>query len=90
MNLRTTKFISTLELLFVVVITSLLTISDSKARIIGLKKTSFNKPTILIGTISTGRGNTLYSRLGDWFIWVCILFLLVIIVITVRHSFSRH
>jgi len=53
----------------------LLTLSDSNGRIIAIEPTdaSLNE-TLLIGELKLGSGKSIYSQLGDWFGWVCIMF----------------
>ena len=44
----------------------LMTLSDSKGRIIAEKRT-LKEPSMLVGDLPTGNGHTLYSRIGDAF-----------------------
>jgi len=61
----------------------LLTSSDNKGRLIGLKKTSFSKPTILIGNVPIEKEHTLYSWMRDWFAWLCIVMILLILIFAI-------
>ena len=50
----------------------MLTLSDNYGRIINMKLTdSGNGTTLLQGALIPGKGNSVYSRLGDWFGWLC-------------------
>ncbi len=60
----------------------LMTLNDSKGRIIAEKRT-IKVPSMLVGDLPTGHGHTLYSRIGDAFaqammvLWVGLLALLI-------------
>ena len=60
----------------------LMTLNDSKGRIIAEKRT-IKGPSMLAGDLPTGRGHTLYSRIGDVFaqamlvLWLGLLALLI-------------
>ena len=50
----------------------LLTLSDSRGRIIDRVSTDVEDGGVLIGDIKVGQGNSLYSKFGNWFGWVCL------------------
>lgn len=61
----------------------LLTLSDSKGRIIKMESTDENtNETLLIGDVSLGTGKSIYSQLGDWFGWSCIIVFALSIITT--------
>ncbi|MDU2063824.1 MAG: nitrilase-related carbon-nitrogen hydrolase [Sporomusaceae bacterium] len=50
----------------------LLTVSDSRGRLLGTASTS-NQGAGLVVQTPLSSGDSLYSRLGDWFAWLCLL-----------------
>lgn len=44
---------------------------DSRGRI--LRATSLFEDATLLGSVQLGEGKTLYSRYGDWFVWLCLV-----------------
>lgn len=52
----------------------LLTLSDSRGRVIAMNATDESpNETLLNGELRGGEGKTIYSELGDWFGWGCII-----------------
>ena len=52
----------------------LLTLSDSNGRIIAMKTTDESpNETLLVGEIKLGQGKSIYSQLGDWMGWSCLV-----------------
>lgn len=52
----------------------LLTLTDSRGRIVGLASTRTNKDqTLLVRAIHIGAGRSAYSIFGDWFAWLCLV-----------------
>lgn len=52
----------------------LLTLTDSRGRIIGMSSTdAAQAETLLTGELQLGEGESVYSKLGDWFGWLCII-----------------
>lgn len=52
----------------------LLTLSDCYGRIVEMKSTdASNEKTLLLGELALGSGKSIYSQLGDWFGWFCIV-----------------
>ena len=49
----------------------LLTLSDSRGRILGEKATVPGQFVSLSGKLNVAREQTFYSRTGDWFAWIC-------------------
>ncbi len=49
----------------------LLTLSDSRGRILGEKATVPGQFVSLSGKVNVVREQTLYSQTGDWFAWIC-------------------
>ena len=50
----------------------LLTLADSKARVVAERPSSEAGMVTLVGDLSVGAGDTLYLRLGNAFAWVCL------------------
>lgn len=48
----------------------ILTLSDSRGRVLAARRTGSADFDILIGTLPLGFGPTCYDRTGDWFAWV--------------------
>ena len=55
-----------------------LTISDDKGRVLAEANTEKGNKAILLGKISPNDSTTIYSRWGDWFGWLSLLFVLII------------
>ncbi|MFL6208535.1 MAG: apolipoprotein N-acyltransferase [Pyrinomonadaceae bacterium] len=65
----------------------LLTISDPKGRIIVEDSSTRLPETLLVGAVQPGPGRTLYSRAGDWFAWLNLLLLtLIMLAASLRSS----
>ena len=69
----------------------LLTLSDSRGRIIAMKSTDANPgETLLLGEVQLGDGKSIYSRLGNWAGWACVLgfaFCLINIMMVARRKY---
>lgn len=64
----------------------LLSFSDSRGRVLDVASTTGKtEDTLLFRKITTGRGQSLYSQFGDWFAWLCIV-ALGILVIVIRNK----
>lgn len=66
-----------------------LTVSDSNGRIIAVKTTSQDAPVYLTGTVLLGSGNTFYARYGNWFAWLNVIMLGVLLGYLCR-EFYKH
>lgn len=66
----------------------MLSFSDSRGRILASAITnSHGNDTLLIREMKTGGGNSLYSRLGDWFAWLCVgMSVLVLLLSCIRRK----
>ena len=58
----------------------LLTLSDSRGRILAEKATVPGEFVSLSGRLSVGYEQTFYTRIGDWFAWICVLSLLALLI----------
>jgi apolipoprotein N-acyltransferase len=52
----------------------ILTLSDSRGRVLAARRTGSPSFDILIGTLPLGSGPTFYDRTGDWFAWMNLAF----------------
>ena len=50
----------------------LLTVSDSRGRIVAERNSSESSEVLLDAELAVGSGGTFYSRTGDWFAWLCL------------------
>jgi apolipoprotein N-acyltransferase len=67
-------------------------IVDPYGRMLKLAITPEGSPVTLIADVHVGAGNTLYSRLGDWPGWLCLVgfvFFVVFMLLTKRASVGR-
>jgi apolipoprotein N-acyltransferase len=62
----------------------LMTISDNRGRILTQEHSSSSGPAMVIGTITLSPERTLYSRWGDWFAWLNLAGLVVLIASRIR------
>lgn len=67
----------------------LLTLSDSRGRIIAMKSTDANPGESLLGEVRLGEGKSVYSRLGNWAGWICVLGLALSGFMALRHKFQH-
>lgn len=67
----------------------LLTVTDERGRVIGEVSSSAHSSISLLSTVSPGRGRTFYAVAGDWFPWVNLLFLLILLVVVSRRLVRR-
>jgi apolipoprotein N-acyltransferase len=66
-----------------------LTTTDDRGRVIG-EATSSNSASIsLLSEVSPGGGSTFYAVTGDWFAWLNLLFLLILVVAVSRRLLRR-
>lgn len=56
-----------------------MSISDPQGQISQIRKSSPDSPTILLGTVSAGKGNTFYAKTGDWLPWLCMFMIAYIL-----------
>jgi len=64
----------------------LLTLSDSRGRILAEKATVPGEFVSLSGRLSVADEQTFYTRTGDWFAWICVLTLLALLISHVMPS----
>ncbi|PYL49916.1 MAG: hypothetical protein DMF32_05495 [Verrucomicrobia bacterium] len=64
----------------------LLTLSDSRGRILAEKATVPGEFVSLSGRLSVADEQTFYTRTGDWFGWICVLTLLALLISHVMPS----
>jgi apolipoprotein N-acyltransferase len=62
----------------------LLTLSDSRGRIIAEAATANGQFVSINGTVPVIAEKTFYSQAGDWFAWLCILLFLALLVLRFR------
>lgn len=68
----------------------LLTLSDSRGRIVAVKATDANPgETLLLGEVQLGDGKSIYSRLGNWAGWACVLGFACSVLLTLRRNLRR-
>ncbi len=58
----------------------LLTLSDSRGRILAEKATLIGKFVSVTGKLSLAREQTFYTQTGDWFAWICVLGLITLLI----------
>jgi apolipoprotein N-acyltransferase len=66
----------------------LLTLSDSRGRIIDQVSTDVEDGGVLIGDIKVGQGNSLYSKFGNWFGWICLGTFIILVAFLSIHKQS--
>lgn len=62
----------------------LLTLSDSRGRILAEKATVPGQFVSLSGTVKVARERTFYTQTGDWFAWLCVSGLVFLIIARVK------
>jgi len=66
-----------------------LTVTDERGRVIGEASSSTHCSISLLSTVSPGRGRTLYAVAGDWFAWVNLLSVLILLITVSRRLVRR-
>ena len=66
-----------------------LTVTDEKGRVLGEAASSRNAATLLLVDVHPGADRTLYARAGNWFAWVNVFFLLILVVAVSRRLARR-
>ncbi len=66
----------------------LMTVSDAQGRIVAEAPSSSAGPAFLIASVSPGSGTTFYGRMGDWFVWLCAIGCIALIVAMVHRQSS--
>lgn len=66
----------------------LLTINDAYGRIIARADSGRDDIVSLIADVTLGRGNTLYTRIGDVFAWVCLAVTALLLALLFRPGFA--
>ena len=68
----------------------LLTLSDSRGKFIAQAATRYHPDAaMLIGEVPFGSGNSLYSKIGDWFVWLGIMFLAIMLTVAMLDSIKQ-
>jgi apolipoprotein N-acyltransferase len=67
----------------------LLTLSDSRSRIIAEKTTLPGQFVSISGKVDIAREETFYTRTGDWFAWLCVSALVILLVWRVCRSIRQ-
>ena len=52
----------------------ILTLSDSRGRVLTQQVTGYTPFDVLVGSVPLGSGPTFYDRTGDWFAWLNLVF----------------
>jgi apolipoprotein N-acyltransferase len=66
-----------------------LTVTDERGRVIGESPSSRSSSISLLRDVKPGGGRTFYARAGDFFAWINLLFLLVLVVAVSRRLVRR-
>ena len=66
-----------------------LTVTDERGRVIEEASSSPHSSVSLPSTVSPGKGRTFYAVTGDWFAWVNLLFVLILLVFVSRRLVRR-
>ena len=66
-----------------------LTVCDDKGRVIGEAASSRNSSISLLSDVRPGAGRTLYALAGNWFAWINLLCLLILVVAVSRRLARR-
>jgi apolipoprotein N-acyltransferase len=64
----------------------LLTISDNRGRILAEKRSDANPFSSIVVVVPVYRTSTIYSRFGDWFAWINLVLLVVLVVYAIRRT----
>ena len=67
----------------------LLTLSDNRGRILAEKATVHGQFVSVSGKVNVVREETFYTRTGDWFAWLCVLGLVVLLISRVSSASRR-
>ncbi len=59
----------------------LLSVTDYRGKIIAIQTTKGASPSLLTAEVTPGPGRTFYSKAGDWFAWLSILLLIVLVAV---------
>ena len=57
-----------------------LTVTDERGQVMGEASSSTHSSISLLSTVSPGKGRTFYAVAGDWFAWMNLLFVLILLV----------
>jgi apolipoprotein N-acyltransferase len=66
-----------------------LTVSDDRGRLIGEAASSRSSSIFLLSDVKPGKGRTVYAIAGDWFAWVNLSFLLILVIAVSRRLVRR-
>jgi apolipoprotein N-acyltransferase len=67
----------------------ILTVTDDRGRVLAERATNSQPFTVLLTQVPVQHESTLYSRLGNWFPWFCLILLLTALVTTVKRGIFR-
>jgi apolipoprotein N-acyltransferase len=66
-----------------------LTVTDDRGRVIGETSSSHTSSISLLSDVRPGGGRTFYAQTGDWFAWLNLFFLLILLVAVSRRLVQR-
>jgi apolipoprotein N-acyltransferase len=66
-----------------------LTTTDDRGRVIGEASSSSSASISLLSDVNPGGGSTFYAVTGDWFAWLNLVFLLVLVAAVSRRLLRR-
>jgi apolipoprotein N-acyltransferase len=67
----------------------ILTLTDDRGRVLSEQDTSSAPFVTILGNIPVRHDDTLYSRFGDWFAWLCVLLLILILISAARQTAGK-
>ncbi|MGH7870359.1 MAG: nitrilase-related carbon-nitrogen hydrolase, partial [Candidatus Dormibacteraceae bacterium] len=67
----------------------LMTVSDYQGRIVAERASSRSSEELLVSKVGPGPGHTFYSRAGNWFAWVSLILLILILGSTAFSTLGR-
>jgi apolipoprotein N-acyltransferase len=67
----------------------LLTLSDNRGRILAEAATAAGRFVSITGRVNVERGETFYTRSGDWFAWLCVVTFVLLVAYRVYVSFGN-
>jgi apolipoprotein N-acyltransferase len=67
----------------------LLTLSDNRGRILAEVATVDGRFVLITGKVNVERGETFYTRSGDWFAWLCVVTFVLLVAYRVYVSFGN-
>ena len=65
------------------------TLSDNRGRILAEAATAAGRFVSITGRVNVERGETFYTRSGDWFAWLCLATFVLLVAYSVHASFAN-